>query len=180
MTVMIGLLRGVNVGGRAKLAMADLRASAEACGYTGVRSYIQSGNVVFSAPSDNCEAAGRRLRRAIGETAGLQPEVVVRTHAELAAVVDESPFLRRGEDPAHLHVVFMGGSADAAITLADLRAYAPEEAVAVGRQIHLFLLDGVGRSKLAVDLGRQKGPTGTMRNWRTVTKLVALAGELEP
>ena len=97
------------------------------------------------------------------------PAVMVRTRSQLAKVVRDNPFLARGEDAGHQHVLFTEGPAKAAVAGLDLPSYAPEEAIAVGHELYLFLPNGVGRSKLAVDVGRQKGVVGTMRNWRTVT-----------
>jgi len=174
MTAMVALLRGVNVGGRSSLAMADLRAAAEACGFGNPRTYIQSGNLVFEAKGKPA-AAAKKLAAELATTTSVQPEVVVRTQAEMQAVVAESPYLARGEDPRHLHVVFLAESA--APSLPDLSKYAPEEATVVGREVHFFLPNGVGRSKLAADLGRRKDAVGTMRNWRTVVKLVEMTGE---
>ena len=177
MAVMVALLRGVNVGGKGKLAMADLRAAAEACGYENVRTYIQSGNLVFVAPPGSALVVAERLRETIADTTQVQPQVIVRTRDELAAVVEQNPYAQRGEDAAHLHVVFAGGEDEASLGSIDLAAYAPEEAAAVGRQLYLFLPSGMGRSKLAVDLARHTGPSGTTRNWRTVNKLMEMADE---
>jgi uncharacterized protein (DUF1697 family) len=178
-TALVALLRGVNVGGRAKLPMADLRAIVAGCGYGEVRTYIQSGNVVFTAagrPKDTVVA--QTLADALAAATPLQPEVVVRTGPQLAAVVDANPFVRRGEDPAHLHVTFGAGTAKAKVGIADLAGYAPEEAAAVGREVYLFLPGGLGRSRLAADLARRAGATGTTRNWRTVTRLAAMVAEV--
>ncbi len=172
---MVALLRGVNVGGRNRLAMADLRAIAAARGYERVRTYIQSGNLVLWAPEGAPEDVAARLEEAIAAQTGLASAVVVRTAHELASVVERNPYHKRGEDPSHLHVVFLNRAAEASIPLEDLDAYAPEEAVAIGREIYLFLPSGMGRSKLATDLARQKGPAGTTRNWRTVTTLLEMA-----
>jgi uncharacterized protein (DUF1697 family) len=177
MTVMVALLRGVNVGGKGRLAMAGLRAAAEACGYENVRTYIQSGNLVFVSPSASTQAVAERLRETIADMTQVQPEVIVRTRHELAAVVEQNPYARRGEDAAHLHVVFAGGEEEASLGSIDLAPYAPEEAVPIGRQLYLFLPTGMGRSKLAADLARQTGPSGTTRNWRTVNKLLEMADE---
>jgi len=174
---MVALVRGVNVGGRTKLAMTDLREAAAACGYEHVRTYIQSGNLVFSTSDRSTAAVAGRLRKALAGSTGLDPAVVVRTVAQLRAVVERNPYVGRGEDPAHLHVVFTSGTAKASLGSVDLARYVPEEAAAVGQQLYLFLPSGLGRSKLAADLARQKGPPGTTRNWRTVTKLVAMADE---
>jgi len=177
MTVMVAFLRGVNVGGRNKLAMADLRNTAAACGYGSIRTYIQSGNLLFSAPTTSPRAVADQLREAIAERTQVRPEVIVRTRDELAGVVTRNPYLQQGKDPAHLHVVFAGGEAEASLGSIDPARYAPEEAVAVGRQLYLFLPSGMGRSKLAVDLAR-RGPSGTARNWRTVTKLLEMADDI--
>ena len=179
MVVMVALLRGVNVGGRGKLAMADLRAAASGLGHQQVRTYIQSGNLVFASTEPDPQAVGDELSGALGKAMGVAPAVAVRTHADLIAVVERNPFAER--DVAHLHVAFATGTEDASVPLTDLEKYAPEEAVAVGRETFLYLPGGMGRSRLAADLGR-KGLTGpgrdaTVRNWRTVTKLLEMAEE---
>jgi uncharacterized protein (DUF1697 family) len=173
---MVALLRGVNVGGRGKLPMADLRAIATELGYGDVATYIQSGNLVLSTV-DSASKVETDLAAAIAAATSASPAVIVRTRAQLAKVVRDSPFLARGEDPGHLHVVFTDGPATAGLAGIDLPSYAPEEAVAVGKDLHLLLPNGVGRSQLAVDLGRQKGSVGTMRNWRTVTTLLEMADQ---
>lgn len=175
-TVMVALLRGVNVGGRAKLAMADLRAVAERCGYEDARTYIQSGNLVLRTKERRPATVARTLHGALADDVGLATPVVVRTRAQLQTVVDRNPYLQQGEDPAHLHVVFL--ERQGTIDL-DLDRYAPEHATVIGQEVYLLLPGGVGRSRLATDLGRAKGPDGTMRNWRTVTKLLEMADDLE-
>jgi uncharacterized protein (DUF1697 family) len=171
---MVVLLRGVNVGGKNVLSMAELRSIAETCDYGDVRTYIQSGNLVLST-TKKADAVSSELRRAIADATSLDPAVIVRTRKQLDTIVAKNPYLIRGEDPAHLHVSFMEGKA--AIAPGDLDSYLPEEAVAIGQQVYWFLPSGVGRSRLAADLARRKGTAGTMRNWRTVTKLVEMAAE---
>jgi uncharacterized protein (DUF1697 family) len=173
---MVALLRGINVGGRGRLPMADLRAVATGLGYDAVATYIQSGNLVLST-ADRAETVAEDLAAAIAASSGVQPAVVVRTRSQLAAVVRDNPFLVTGEDEGHLHVMFAGGPASAAVASLDLAAYAPEAAIAVDTDLYLLLPNGVGRSRLATDLGRQKGTVGTMRSWRTVTALLAMADE---
>lgn len=175
---MVALLRGVNVGGRSKLAMTDLRAVATGLGYRDVATYIQSGNLVLSASKAPAVVA-EELGSGIAAATATSPTVLVRTAAELAAVVDANPYRRRGEDEAHLHVVFTDGAAEAGMAALDLSAYTPEEATAIGRELHLFLPDGVGRSKLAADVSRSRATVGTMRNWRTVAKLLDMATAIE-
>ena len=179
MVVMVALLRGVNVGGRGKLAMADLRATASALGHHHVRTYIQSGNLVFASTEPDPEAVAEELRAALERVMGAAPAVVVRTHADMVDVVERNPFATR--DVAHLHVAFATGIGDASLALGDLESYAPEEAVASGRETFLYLPGGMGRSRLAADLGRRglsgPGRDATVRNWRTVTKLLEMAEE---
>lgn len=171
MTVLVALLRGINVGGATTLPMSDLRRVATDLGYADVATYIQSGNLLLRTP---CAPAtvGRDLAEAIAALGGVAPTVIVRTSAELAEVVAGNPFLERGEDPARCHVLFTEGPASRAVSGLDPETYHPEEAVAGGSVLYLFLPNGVGRSPLATELTKAK--VGTIRSWRTLTKLVEL------
>lgn len=173
---MVALLRGVNVGGRSTLPMATLREIAERCGYARVRTYIQSGNVVFTARGSEV-TVGRELAAAIAAATDLSPSVAVRTAQQLGSVVERNPLARRGADPSHLHVVFLPSGPAATLGSLDVASYEPEEVVASGHELYLSLPGGVGRSRLAADLARGAAKTGTMRNWRTVGKLVELLAE---
>lgn len=175
MTVMIALLRGVNVGGSALVSMADIRRVAAECGYGNVRTHLQSSNLVFTTPARSTAQVAETLRTAIAESTSVQPEVMVRTREELREIVAANPFLDRGAEPTQLHVVFMPGNRPALLGDIDLAPFAPEEAVAVGRELFMHLPGGIGRSKLAAALSRSQGLKGTQRNWRTVTKLVDMA-----
>jgi uncharacterized protein (DUF1697 family) len=179
MTVFVALLRGVNVGGRTKLAMADLRAAAEGCGFTDVRTYVQSGNVVFAAPGRPSAAdVGTALRAAIAGSTAVDPEVVVRSAAQMARVVEANPFADRGATDTQLHVVFLAdGARPAAAGDIDVERYAPEELAVVGHEVYLHLPGGMGRSKLAADLAKRRDAVGTARNWRSVTTLARMAAE---
>lgn len=127
---------------------------------------------------------GRRFRtapleRPFGRGLNLQLEVedVDAVHDRVVAAVERNPCLDRTEDLTQLHVVFLPGTEDASLGSINPAGYAPEEAAAVGRHVYLFLPSGMARSKLAADLARHAGSSGTVRNWRTVTKLVEMAGE---
>jgi uncharacterized protein (DUF1697 family) len=171
---MVALLRGVNVGGKTTLPMAKLRDVAEGLGYDDVTTYIQSGNLLLRT-SDPAAKVATDLAKAIAGLGGVQPAVIVRTRAQLAKVVAANPFVERGAAPAHCHVVFGAKAASGALRGLDLDAYAPEEAIAEGKDLYLLLPGGVGRSKLAGDLAKVKSAIGTMRSWRTVTKLLDMA-----
>lgn len=168
MVAVVALLRGVNVGGKGKVAMAELRAAAVSLGYGRVETYIQSGNLVCDAP--NPATVADELAAALATALGAAPAVTVRTGPELEAVVAANPF--PSVEPRAVHVLFGLGPDPVTLDL-DPAPYRPDEAIAVGRELFLCLPAGIGRSKLAADLGR-RGPPGTVRNWRTVTTLLEM------
>lgn len=170
MTVFVGLLRGVNVGGRSQLAMADLRRIAEECGFDDVRTYVQSGNVVFGS-SGSARAVAERLRAAIAAATPVDPGIAIRTAAQLAKVVAGCPF----DDTDHVHATFLVEGASATRPSIDADLFDPERFEVKPREIYLYLPNGIGRSKLAAALSKGKASAdGTTRNWRTVTRLLEL------
>ena len=176
--VYIALLRAINVGGTKKLLMAELRAMFEGVGCTDVRTYIQSGNVVFRAEPALAARIPGLIEANIATTKGFQVPVVTRTAAELDAAVRGNPFLAAGADPAQLHVGFLA-EAPSAARIAELDPdRSPRDAFEVrGREVYLHFPNGTARSKLTVDyFDRVLGTTVTIRNWRTVGKLVDMAG----
>jgi uncharacterized protein (DUF1697 family) len=164
------LLRGVNVGGRGKLPMPELVKAFESLGHEHVRSYIQSGNVVFRSTGTDAGKLSDALERMLSETFGLETRVVLRTHAELEAVAAGSPF-----DEA-LHVVFLDGEpTPAAVATLDPDRSPGDRFEVAGSEIYLSLANGAGRTKLTLDwLERRLGVAGTQRNWNTVLKLIEL------
>lgn len=172
--VFVALLRGINVGGKAKVPMAALRDICTSAGCEDVTTYIQSGNVVLTSKltADKLRAA---LEAALAKEFGFNPAVMIRTAKELAAVVDRNPYA--GADEKELHVGFLQAAPNAA-TKKCLGAIdcAPEELTVAGRDIYLHLPNGMGRAALPVRMERCLRPTQvTVRNWRTVTKLVELS-----
>jgi uncharacterized protein (DUF1697 family) len=183
MATHIALLRGINVGGRNKVAMADLRQVVASLGHTDVATYIQSGNVVFTAAADGTDALAASLEEAIIGALGVRPGVVVLSRDELAQVVRDNPY--SGEpNPKLVHAVFFrtdpGPTVGAAIEAAERRSAergGRDEAQMVGQTLFVHTPGGFGRSELALALlGRASSPVaaGTARNWATVTKLLAL------
>ncbi len=170
------LLRGINLGPRRRIAMPALRDALTEDGFEDVQTYVQSGNVVLAA-SGSAERTARRVERIIADRFGLEVDVLVRTSAELAAIVRKNPLGDVAKDPKRYQVTFLSAAPKAA----DLRrledaAGASERVVAKGREIYAWHPDGVGRSKLATLLaGKGLGVTATSRNWATVTKLLELA-----
>jgi uncharacterized protein (DUF1697 family) len=180
----VALLRGINVGGRNKVAMADLRQVATSLGHTEVATYIQSGNMVFTSPDTSVSGLADALEETIAARIGVQPAVVVLSRPELAQVIADNPFPDETA-PKCLHAVFrreeMSPEGIAAVAAAEQRARAKgsrDEAVVVGRTLFLRTPDGLGRSDLAAQLARSAAQTaGTARNWATVNRLLAM---LEP
>lgn len=177
----VALLRGINVGGRNRVAMADLRQLTEALGHAEVATYIQSGNVIFTSPDNDCGALADALEQAIARSLAVRPAVVVLSRADLAQVIADNPFPDE-PNPRCLHAVFrrldLAPEAIAAVQGAQDRARAKgsrDEAVPVGRTLFLWTPDGLGRSELATQLARSGVQAdGTARNWATVTRLAAM------
>jgi uncharacterized protein (DUF1697 family) len=180
----LALLRGINVGGHNKLAMADLRDVASALGHTDVATYIQSGNLVFTSTAADASSLAAALELEISGRLGVAPAVVVISRAELAQVIADNPFPDE-VNPKSLHAVFRRDAVNKNdiddIARAVRRAResgSRDDAVAIGRTLYLRTPDGLGRSDLAAQLARSKGQSaGTARNWATVTKLMAMLGE---
>ncbi|MBW6529613.1 DUF1697 domain-containing protein [Sphingomonas sp. RRHST34] len=170
MTAYVALLRAVNVGGTGALAMAELRRLCEAAGFAAVRTYIASGNVVFTSPLD-AATVKRRLEEALQVSTGRQVSVAVRTAAELAAALAANPFADAPPSTTVLHFLDAPPQAD---TLE--RAVAPDgERLALGaREIYVAYGAGMGRSRLKLPSAAE----GTARNVNTVAKLVAMTAEV--
>lgn len=176
MTRYVALLRGVNVGGRQRLAMSDLRSLVSTLDHTDVVTYVQSGNVVFTAGSTSPQAVARGIETAIAHTLGLTVDVLVRTREELTAVIAAQP-LPTGMDPARFVVVFASEVPDPAlVSQIDPSRYAPDGFRVHGREIYLSLPAGMATTKLTQTFWeRRLRVTATARNWNTVSRLSALA-----
>jgi uncharacterized protein (DUF1697 family) len=176
MTRCVALLRGVNVGGHARIAMSDLRKLAADLDLAAPRTLLQSGNLVFDSdlPAAGLEAA---LESALAERFGHRADVMVRTAADWAAAIAANPFAEAAaRHPNHL-VLFALKAAPTAAALTTLRkAIAGPEAIELrGREAYITYPDGIGRSKLTNALIESRLETrGTGRNWNTVLRLAGL------
>ncbi|MFC9944614.1 DUF1697 domain-containing protein [Streptomyces pratensis] len=177
-TMYAALLRGINVSGRRKVPMAELRALLVELGHEDVATYLQSGNAVFRSASGDASALTAGLERAIEERFGFPVDCLVRTGAYLAGVADACPFPAAELEGRQLHVTYFDEAVDAArFASLDADAFRPEEFRLGDRALYLYAPDGLGRSKLAVALGRPaitRGLVATSRNWNTVVKLVEM------
>ncbi|PVU82153.1 DUF1697 domain-containing protein [Cellulomonas sp. WB94] len=184
MTSAVALLRGINVGGNHKVPMAELRATVEAAGHTRVATLLNSGNVVLtlrdggggpgttSRATDVHVSLAAEVADGLRERLGLDVDVVVRTRAEIDAVIDANPFPAAArDDPAHLIVMFHATpvSVDPG---SDVAAHGREQIAWAGADAYVHYPDGIGRSTLTpAVLTRAAGQAGTGRNWRTVLAL---------
>ncbi|CAG9274714.1 conserved hypothetical protein [Paraburkholderia unamae] len=169
MPVYIALLRAVNVGGTGKLPMPELRAMCEALGFTRVRTYIASGNVVFESRLGEA-AVKKKLEQSLDAYAGKPVGVLVRSGAELAGVLEGNPFAAAAPDRTVAIFLDTPPPADA---LDSATGKQSEEMARGVREIYVHYKDGIGRSKLKIAAAKN----GTARNMNTVAKLLEMAQE---
>ncbi|WP_079131965.1 DUF1697 domain-containing protein [Streptomyces nanshensis] len=175
MTTYAALLRGINVGGHKKVPMAELRGVMAGLGWTGVRTYLQSGNAVFTTGDED---PGGRLERAVAGHFGFDVRCLVRTAGELHAVAAACPYPAAELDPAKLVVLFLEEElAEGHFDALDPSRFAPDTFHHAGSAVYCYFPDGMGRSKLPAALEAAVTPKVTMtgRNWRTVQRLIELA-----
>ena len=180
----VALLRGINVGGNNKVPMADLRELMASLGHADVKTYIQSGNVVFTSDGTDTAKLAAILDEKITERFGVPGHVVVISRDELAQVIADNPYPDE-PSPKAVHAVFRKAdlTADdlARVETARERAAAKgcqDEVTVGGRTLFLHTPDGLGRSELAVQLSRTSSmKAGPARNWAPVTKLMAMLDE---
>jgi len=174
----IALLRGINVGGRNKIPMADLRDLFAAVGFTNARTLLQSGNVVFEGARQSAAALEQLLEAETQTRFGLSIDYVVRTATEWKRIIAGNPFIDEAKhDPSHTLVMLLKTPAKAAAVRALNDEIKGREIVrAAGKQLYMIYPDGIGRSKLTNAVIEKKlNVRGTVRNWNTVLKLDALA-----
>ena len=165
----VALLRGVNLGARNKVPMAELRALLASAGYGDVRTYIASGNVLLDGPSGR-KRLGSDLERLVLDAFEVTTTVILRKPQELAAAVEAHPF----DDPSETHVAFLAERPVKAAA-ARLREF-DSDAVLAGAELYLRLPRGVHGSRLSnARIESLLGVAATLRNWRTVVALAELA-----
>ena len=170
----IALLRGVNVGRAKRIAMADLRKLVESLGYTGVRSLLNSGNVIFDAEVPSSQAA-QALEEAMVLRLGVAARVFVLERQELADIIDDNPLLDLADDHARLFAFLLAGEPQRELAACLCCQDWQPEALAIGRRAaYVWCPEGVLDSAAAAALGKGLGDGTTSRNWRTITKLHGL------
>lgn len=181
MTTYISLVRGINVGNK-RIKMADLVDIYISLGFKPVKTYIQSGNVIFKSSIDDPDELGQRIAQKIFETYNYHVEIVIRTMEELKTVIQSCPF--GNKEVEYLHVTFLssipGEDMVHSIDLENINGIkSSEEFKLLSKEIYLYLPDGYGRTKLNNNFFEKKlGLNATTRNWKTVNKLLEIAESL--
>jgi uncharacterized protein (DUF1697 family) len=169
-TVHIALLRGVNLGPRRRVSMADLKQMVSDLGFEDVRTVLQSGNVVFRTAKDSGAALEDLLETEFAKRLGLRTDFFVRSADQLEKVIVRNPLPTEAQrDPSHLLVMFCKKALGKSLRISGADREVVEPA---GREIFVYYPSGIGRSRLKIDA------VATGRNWNTVLKLAALADEL--
>lgn len=177
MTRMVALLRGINLGARNRVPMPALRELLAEHRYQDVATVVQSGNIVLST-AVGADRLAADLQGLIAQRFGVDTPVVVRTAAQLAAVVQANPLPQAAADPKRFQVSFLSEPCPAdtadALAAADI---APEQVAIRGAEVYAWHVAGMQKSPLARMLtDKRLGVTATARNWNTVLKLRELSG----
>jgi uncharacterized protein (DUF1697 family) len=172
----IALLRGINVGGKHRVPMATLRELFVAAGASEVETYIQSGNVVYTAASKLARTLPKSVSEALAETFGFEVPIVSRSAEQLREVAEAHPFCDRVAEEKLLMVAFLDRVPSKAKLAALDPNRSPGDLIEVrGQHVYLGFPNGAGRSKLDANwLDRSLDAVGTWRNWRTVQALLEM------
>lgn len=174
----IAMLRGINVSGHKIIKMERLRASFGALGFSNVKTYIQSGNVVFAASSNSEATLAGKIEKKIVDDYGFAVPVLLKTAQEMEIVIKRNPFPEvPAVDYGRLHVTFLAGDPPkTALELLRPLAVAAEQFHILGREIYLYCPNGYGNSKLSnAPIERKLSVGATTRNWKTVNTLLEMA-----
>jgi len=177
MTAFVSLFRGINVGGKHKVRMDELKDVHESLGFKDVFTYIQSGNVVFNSDETDLVRLRRQIEDGFEKKFGFHVEVIVRTSAELSDIIEINPFQgQQIKESKRVVVLLLAACPDATAQENLLKTYAgPEELFIIGKELYIYYPDGIGRSKLSHSFIEKKLKTiGTARNWNTILQLQKL------
>lgn len=174
MVKLVVLLRGINVGGRNKVLMADLRLLLGELGYEDVKTIGQTGNIVLSTDRSAADT-GETIATALSSEYAFAPKVMVRNKSQFMKAVEANPYPQAESKPTTLHVAFLSEKLPAgALKDFDLERYLPDTFEVKGREIYFHLPNGAGRTELLGALSEKRlGVDATLRNWNTVSKLAA-------
>jgi uncharacterized protein (DUF1697 family) len=180
MKIYIVLLRGINVGGKTILPMNELRSILENLDLHNVKTYIQTGNVVFQTTEQNASQLPGRISAEIMKSRGFEPQVMLLELAEMEEAAESNPFPEAEAEPRSLHLSFLASTpVDPDLKALESLKRESERFELRGKVFYLHAPDGIARSKLAARVERLLGVPMTGRNWRTVSKIMAMAKEFD-
>jgi uncharacterized protein (DUF1697 family) len=178
MNIFISMLRGINVGQNKQIRMTELKALYEALGLANVRTYVQSGNVVFESTQRDASRLSSAIEAQIAQAFGYTVAVLIRSPKDFQQLIDTNPFLHgRQEDPTKLHVTFLQ-QMPSKLQVDTLEIFTSEadEFCVQGQEVFLFCPNGYGRTKLSNSFFERKlNTSATTRNWKTVNALHQMA-----
>lgn len=176
MNTYIGLLRGINVGGNNKLPMKELVTVLAGLGLHNIKTYIQSGNVIFQSERSDRSELAQEITSAIKHSHGIAPAILLLDLTELQRAIGANPYPEGEAEPKSLHLFFLDAAPPSSklAVLEQLKAD-NERFQLIDKVFYLHAPDGIGRSKLAESVGKGWGVIITARNWRTVTEMMKMA-----
>jgi uncharacterized protein (DUF1697 family) len=178
MTTYIVLFRGINVGGNKVVKMETLRTVMIKAGFTDVKTYIQSGNLVLTS-NQTARRVDETISRLFPTTFGFESRISIRNIDEWNCMIAKNPYPEADENPKSLHAVILdGGPTEAALAEFETKAVELESFTLRNRVLYLYTPDGFGTSKLALALDKVLKVPLTARNWRTVLTLQKMAAEI--
>ncbi len=176
MTTWIAFFRGINVGGNNMLPMKSLVALLQKLGLEEVRTYIQSGNVVFCSAGKNAQVIEKKIGSAVAKAHGFEPRVLVLSVKDLDKAIAANPFPQATAEHKSLHLYFLSEPPSRPNLDALNSIKGTNEAFVITNTVfYLHAPDGIGKSKLAERAEKLLGVTATARNWRTVCKVRDMA-----
>lgn len=172
----IAFLRGINVGGKKSVKMADLRAMFESLEFTKVETYIQSGNVIFEYHAADAIKLENKIKEKINRTFGFEVEIFIRTEEQIVNIMENNPFLKEDNiEPEKLHVTFLSNIPEQTASVTNIKKEENEKFFIMGKEIYLYCPNGYGNTKLNNSMLEKKLKIfATTRNWNTVNKLVEM------
>jgi len=176
------MLRGINIGPHKRIKMDRLRESFEGLGFAAVKTYIQSGNVVFKTKKNSTTSLCKKIEAKLLDDFGFSISVILRTREEMEKAIRGNPLRKeKGVDPSKLHVAFLSEApAPAAVAKLGALTQSPDRERCVGKELYLYFPKGVSGSSLwKHPLDRVLSVTTTTRNWNTVNQLCTMAKELD-
>ena len=173
----IALLRGINVGGQKRIKMIDLKSMFESLGFKNVKTYIQSGNVIFDYDTTDTIKLANQIEEKISEIFGFLVKTIIRTDEELRSIVANNPFVKEPNiELDKLHVTFMLDIPDpSTVLLLDVKKEENEKFLIISKEVYLYCPNGYGNTKLTNGMFEKKLKVfATTRNWKTINSIVEI------